>query len=288
MLKSVLCACGALFFFSFILRHYGKKAGGGALSWPERRLPKRTASVRQSCYTERGMDAAAESLDEAGVRQETIAKDLARAREALLQHKQKYVGTLGAPTVGRKQAEKKILGDISRLERGLLPGEYVPVEPRAPGALKASALQHAQRHAEPSRLPAGRPAQAEVSSASGGGDGGDGDGVCDEGAGESDDDDAEDPDFKQFYRVSLHQRRWNTQRLQEWLSKGASQASRKQTRIQPPNVLTNMCQPEHIGLGTLRTGASRYSHATCCLALPCLTPWRLASRLALSLSSLLF
>ena len=62
----------------------------------------------------------------------------------------------------------------------------------------------------------------------------------------NDDDDEEDEEIRNFYRVSPHQRAFNLASAKAY-RKG--EISQKVTRIVPPKMLPNGCQPEHIGLG---------------------------------------
>ena len=69
---------------------------------------------------------------------------------------------------------------------------------------------------------------------------------------DDDDDGEEDPDFAHFYRVSPHQREFNSTSAKAY-RKG--ELDRKVTRVVPPKVLPNGCQPEHIGLGAFHMHA---------------------------------
>ena len=215
------------------------------------------------------MEEARENLEVAGERQAEIARLLAERQADLRKYEEERRAIRGRPSTARANRAKKIVKDINALEAGRLPSdEFEPIAPRSPGSLTAGARANAQHHADPAPLPRGAPPAAGGGSSSaaagdGAGTGGGDDDAVDD---DAEDDDAEDPAFKHFYRVPPHQREYNKAETTAWLKAARKGGTvRKTPKIEPPNLLTNGCQPEHIGLGALHVHAPHLSHG---LALP--------------------
>ena len=203
------------------------------------------------------MEAVLEELDEAVARREKVAELLISARAAVEADRVKWLGKLGAPTVERRRTTAALKAACARLEIGLLPGEHQPAQARPAGFLAASARQNAQHHADAETVPPGRLARDAAAARDRNGDqlGVDVDDVDPGDSGDplgrgrtavDDDDDEEDADFAHFYRVSSNQREFNSLTAKAY-RKG--EIDRKVTRVVPPQLLPNACQPEHIGLG---------------------------------------
>ena len=135
------------------------------------------------------MQQAVAQLDAAGVRAAKIARLLAEAEGELRGRKAARVGKgSGRMKSGEQKTDDVLNEKISRLRRGLLPGESAAITTAVPAELAASAGRHAQHHAAPATAPAGRPANASgaahagpagsaaAASSSSAGDGDDGDG----------------------------------------------------------------------------------------------------------------
>ena len=196
------------------------------------------------------------NLDGALDRRQQIEALLVAARAAVEEHKAAFKNVKGAPTIARKAKSQRLAAAVVHLERGFLPGEVAEIPQAPPGTLMASARANAQHHALPASAPPGRPQRAASAARDGGNasedDNGDdadlhdhpGDGIDPSGGRVDDDDDEEDSSFSQFYRVSANQRSFNRASAVKY-RKG--KIDRRVTKIEPPKVLPNACQPEQIG-----------------------------------------
>jgi hypothetical protein len=193
------------------------------------------------------MDDAQKALDAAVARRTTIAELLVVARAAVEEDRRNNLGILGAPKKSRRTRTAALKAAVVRLESGLLPGEHREVQAKPPGFLAASARANAQHHAQAEQVPPGR-----RPSASGSRHDDDDDEPADAAGAEEDDDDHEDAEFAHYYRVSSNQRDFNRSSAKAY-RKG--ETDRKVTRMVPPKVLPNACQPEHIGLGAFHMHA---------------------------------
>ena len=196
------------------------------------------------------MDDAQKALDAAVARRTQIAELLVVARAAVEEDRRNNLGILGAPKKARRNKTAALSAAVVRLESGLLPGEHREVQAKPPGFLAASARANAQHHAQAEQVPPGR--RPREAAASGSRNDDDDDEPADAAGAEDDDDDHEDAEFAHFYRVSSNQRDFNRSSAKAY-RKG--ETDRKVTRMVPPKVLPNACQPEHIGLGAFHMHA---------------------------------
>ncbi len=206
------------------------------------------------------MQNAIAALSAAGAREADIAQQLTEARAKLKARKDARRGTGSGKLKMKEQRKDDALNAlISRLERGILPGESAATTTAAPAELAASAQRHAQHHAAPAAAPTGRPANATAnpaaSAAAAASSGATGDG-------DDDDGDGDDADGKQlaefgaqYYTVPRAQKVFNLAKTQDFFNdrKGKIESP----IYHPPNVLKSGCDPATIGLGALHVHAPK-------------------------------
>ena len=210
------------------------------------------------------MDDAIAALSAAGAREADIAQQLTEARAKLKARKDARKGTGSGKLKGKEQRKDDALNAlISRLERGILPGESAATTTAAPAELAASAQRHAQHHAAPATAPTGRPANA--SGAARAGPSGSAAAASSGATGDGDDDDDGDDDAadgkqlaefgSQYYTVPPAQKVFNLAKTQDFFNdrKGKIESP----IYHPPNVLKSGCDPATIGLGALHVHAPK-------------------------------
>ena len=204
--------------------------------------------------SEPNLQPAREILEVAGERQRKIDAEVARveALKAQMDEQRKNKGR-GRPSTQNAQKYKSLDTQLSRLKRGLLPGEIVAPQgaPRTTDETRASAVQHCQHHAAAGNVPTGRPSP-EAGRDRGGGAAAAADGGNIDGAGDGDDaggdDDEEDPNFRQYYAVTPTQRTFNNTMMHEYMKK---ERDRRISKIEPYPIIGGGCAPESIGVGAV-------------------------------------
>ena len=204
------------------------------------------------------LERARADLDAAAARQKLIDEQKAIVQRKLDALKEKR-GVKGRGRPNTLHASKKSAAEnaMRRLERGLLPWESAAPQtvPQTAEEVRASASQHPQHHAAAGTAPGGRPA-ADPSSgpragaATGAAGGGSrarprtrATGAPIDAAG---DDEEEDTNFHQYYKVSPNQRAFNESVASEYVS---GEHDRKLIKVEPYELVGSGCQQEVVGLG---------------------------------------
>ena len=177
-------------------------------------------------------------LAAAGERQKSIDALMAKETAALEKLVASRKGKPGRPDKAFAAKKVAIEGRISRLGRGLLPGES-EYAPRNAEALRASATANPQHHAHAGAAPAGRGVKKPVA-------------VERTGVGVAADDGAADPAFGNFYTVPKNQRAFNEQIAKDYNS-GA--LDRRASFFDADDLVGGGCQAGEVGVGRVHVFA---------------------------------